>query len=434
METKQAFHEKEWVSLALICIFLNVLGFPGNYTRVFGGWLKPAVEYGAFFLELLLMLASSSDNIMEMKLLDLDYRFTPIYLFVSEVAVASMISTNNRSEEIVTVLRLAVTACFAIWLARNFTIEELLSHVLYSQVLFVIASVAFPVLFHAYDVRSASYRNSFVGIGGVKNVIAAELSFSLVMQMILLRIRTLRNKRPGRAFFVLAAVQIILLFMAKSTGAIITVLAMFVYLFFYQRRNDQTVNIGLIYLLTASGFLVAALTMMPLFAPLVEALGKDPTLTGRIPLWRQLITVMQQNKTFFGFGYGMFWRDQKAVDLVHAGFDKYSFMGNMTSGSHNDLLELLVNCGIMGVATFFLSMLLSFSDLHRADPDRRLFCSAFVIYFAVCGLMERTWTPFQFLTLFLFISMAYGRLTYSQASQGIPLTQPITAETENAEC
>ena len=106
------------------------------------------------------------------------------------------------------------------------------------------------------------------------------------------------------------------------------------------------------------------------------------------------------------------------MNLMHAGFDKYSFMAGMTSGSHNDLLELLANCGIMGVASFFLSMLLSFSRLRNADRDRKIFCSAFVLYFTIHGLTERTWTPFQYMTLFLFISMAHGRM----------------AETENAEC
>lgn len=429
METKQAFRRKKWVSLALIFIFLNVLGFPGNYTRVFGGWLKPAVEYGAFFLELLLMLASSSDNVMEMKLLDLDYRFAPVYLFVLEVAVTSMISTGNRSEEIVTVLRLMVTSLFAIWLARTFTLEELLTLVLYSQVLFVIASIAFPVLFPAYDVRSASYRNSFVGIGGVKNVIAGELSFCLILQMILLRIRELKKEHSERAYFAFAAIQVLLLILAKSAGAIITVLLVFVYLFIYQKRHEQPANIGLIYVLITSGFLVLALTMMPLFAPLLEMIGKDPTLTGRIPLWRQMIAVMQENKTFFGFGYGMFWRDQHAVDLMHAGFDKYSFMGNMASGSHNDLLELLANCGILGVAAFFLAMLLCFSGLQNADRDRILFCRTYVLYYTVHGLTERSWTPFQYMTLFLFIAMAQGRVSERKNAECSPSqlsSQPIT--------
>ena len=429
METKQAFRRKKWVSLALIFIFLNVLGFPGNYTRVFGGWLKPAVEYGAFFLELLLMLASSSDNVMEMKLLDLDYRFTPIYLFVFEVAVTSMISVSNRQEEIVTVLRLMVTACFAIWLTKTFSVEELLRIVLCSQVLFIIASVAFPVLFSAYDARSASYRNSFVGIGGVKNVIAGELSFGLILEMVLLRIKELKGERPGRIFFALGAVQVILLIMAKSAGAIITVLLIFAYVFIYQKRHTQPANIGLIYLLTASGFMVFALTMMSLFEPFLEMLGKDPTLTGRIPLWRQMIAVMQENKTFFGFGYGMFWRDQRAVNLMHAGFDKYSFMGNMTSGSHNDLLELLANCGILGVAAFFLTMVLCFLSLQNADLDRKIFCRTFVLYYTIHGLTERTWTPFQYMTLFLFIAMAQGRMTERENAECSPSqlsSQPIT--------
>ena len=77
---------------------------------------------------------------------------------------------------------------------------------------------------------------------------------------------------------------------------------------------------------------------MPAFAWIIELLGKDATLTGRIPLWKQIISVMTEHNTFTGFGYGMFWRDPQAVDLVHAAFEDDSFLGNMTSGAHNLLL------------------------------------------------------------------------------------------------
>ena len=145
---------------------------------------------------------------------------------------------------------------------------------------------------------------------------------------------------------------------------------------------------------------------MPLLAPLIEALGKDATLTGRIPLWNQMINVMSQHRTFTGYGYGSFWKDSEATGLMHQAFSGNSFMGNMTSGAHNNLLELWGNAGLIGVAALLAMVLICTRRRQEIAAGARHYVTMFMLYYMATGWTERHWGNYEYPLLFLFFSMA----------------------------
>ena len=159
-------------------------------------------------------------------------------------------------------------------------------------------------------------------------------------------------------------------------------------------------------MLLSIGFLIFALTIIPLFEPVLEMMGKDATLTGRTLLWPQVIKVMTENNTLTGFGYGMFWRNDAAVALIHAGFDENSFFGNMSSGAHNVVLELWLNTGLLGVASFFIMFLDAFRSLDRLPEDRYMVGTCYVMWFMLRGLMERSSGTYEFTLLYLYLAVA----------------------------
>ena len=394
-----------WISPALILILFVSLGFPGNYTKVFGFGIKPLFEYAAFVLQLLIMAVTSSNDMLEIKLLDMDFRFRPIYWFVFEIFISSMIVTSYRQDQFISCFRVMITAFFSLWMIKNISIKTLLKHLYYAQILFTAVSAAFPVLFPAYDIRSEEYEGVYVGILGVKNAAASELAFGLLMQTLLYMAMKEDDETPGILFYLTFSVQIILLLLTRGTGSLFMLAIPLLFAIHSMRQKKCSLDIGMIYLVVNFGFLFIALNILPLFEPLLNMLGKDATLTGRIPLWRQLISVMQQTHTLFGFGYGMFWRDQQAVDLMHAGFSEYSFMSQMTSGSHNNVMELLANDGIAGIAVFFLSILASTRHLKKAPLFTRIYVTSHLLFHMLHGLTERDWSNFQYGLVFLFISM-----------------------------
>ena len=112
--------------LMVIFIFLNSLGFPGNYMLVFGDFLGTIVDYSCFFMEILMILFSSSDNILDLKLIEIKKKYVGIYFFLIFVVVDSMLMTVSVKDEVITLIRLVVTALFALWLCDFFTVDQIL--------------------------------------------------------------------------------------------------------------------------------------------------------------------------------------------------------------------------------------------------------------------------------------------------------------------
>ena len=67
-----------WRDLFIVFILLDCYGFPGRYQAVFGTIFRTILDYGAFLLEIALMILSSGDSIMDIRLVDLKKRYIGI--------------------------------------------------------------------------------------------------------------------------------------------------------------------------------------------------------------------------------------------------------------------------------------------------------------------------------------------------------------------
>ncbi len=401
---RSASRKSSAIDLIISFIFLNSLGFPGNFTRVFGDWLGVVVEYVAFLLMIAVMLMTSADNVMEMVVLDLRKRYASIYLLAVVLFATSMVVTVSISKQTITCVRFTVTVMFTLWLCNQFSLQEVLERVYFAQILFIGVTIVFVVLFSSYVHReSAAYADDFVGLYSAKNGAGSELAFGILVQVVLLRLYKRQRKQVPREFIIVLAVQAVLLFMTHNVGAMLTLAVPAIYLLHFQPRwgVQWRLPLGWMYVVGSVGFLVVALTIIPLFSPLFEALGKDATLTGRTPLWEASLNLIMNNNTLMGYGYAMFWRDEAAVALLHSAFDENSFMAQQMSGSHNVLIEMLLNSGVLGVGTFFITMLATMKRIRELDEDRYIWCSGYVIFFMMYGFTERAFTTYEYLTMFL---------------------------------
>ncbi len=403
------------IDLVLILILLISFGFPGKYKLLIGNSMGMMLEYAAFIMEIALMLFSDTSNVMDVKLINIKGKYRGIYLLMAVYSVCSIyIVRDRRTEIIISCVRLTTTALFAIWMSENLSVKKILELTYWTEMIFMVASVffmfAFPRLY--YQDRGSSYMNDYVGLFNVKNEVASHLSFALLMQGLLLWI----YKREGKTyrdipfFLPFLGIQIVLMLKSHGLGSLFFAGISLTYLFLYGKvpmfSEKKRLRMGYIYIGTSIGFLLFAMTIIPLFAPVFEALGKDATLTGRTQLWPQIIRVMMANNTFTGFGYGMFWRNTAAVDLIHAGFDEYSFFGNMKSGAHNSILEIWLNTGLLGVSAHFFMLLDAFRNLNRLPEDRYIVGTCYVMWYMLCGLMERSSGTYEYTQLYLYLAVA----------------------------
>ena len=395
-----------YTELAVVFCILVSLGFPGQFTKIYGEKLSKLCEYAAFLLEIALIVTSNASRWDEIELLNLKRKYTPLYLYVGTVTVVSMLVTNYRSDQLITCLRWAVTMLFAIWLQEYFSLEGLLRIIAIAQGAFMVMTLFFIVRYPYYR-YDPEVPGAISGIVGTKNGCATECAFGILVTILLIR-NEHQRRRPLMRWLVLVGVQFGVLLLADATGALLTLLVALIPALLHRHMR---LPIGLMYVTVNIVFLFAMLTLMPLFSDFLYAIGKDPTLTGRIPLWRQIIEVMSSHKTMTGYGYGMFWRDPIGVSMIHMGFNRRrdGFMASMTSGAHNVLLEMWLNIGLIGIAAYFFALLQSFRRIEEMEESAYLFSLVLMVFLMVNGLTERCLgSNYDYKTLGLFLAMAMG--------------------------
>ena len=394
------------IDLAVLFILFHFLGFPGKLTNVLGNTIGTLIDYGCFALQIGLMLISSDSELLRLKLVDFKYRYIPLYLYaVSTILISIIAAGSGVKPYVISYTRFVVTMLFGIWLAERYTPEELLELWFKAQALYVLANLFFMVRYPgiAYRWHGVDGR-VLMGLVGVKNGFSKIMSFGMLIQFTLLRIKTDKKELPGISFFILLLLQVYMSLLNKSVGGMLFAILPAVYLFFLEPKLGKKgrLQLGFIYIIGSVGFLFMALTIMPILEPVFNYLGKDATLTGRVPLWRQTISVIMDTHSIFGWGYLRFWEYEPAYSLIHAGFEKGSFFAEMTAGSHNMILEIVLGTGLAGLSGFFLMFILSFRSVPHMREDQYVFCSSYLLMFFLKGLTERGMGAGDCMTLMLF--------------------------------
>jgi exopolysaccharide production protein ExoQ len=392
------------IEVLVVLAILVSLGFPGGLTEIYGTRLGDIMEYGAFFIQLLVMALSSGKSWQDIQVVNLDKKYVMLYAFAAVIFLESMMVTRYRSLQFITCTRLWVTIFFAIWVQERFSFARVIELICTAQAVFVFFILAF-ILRHpqaAFE-SGSTYVNALKGLYPSKNSMASELAFGILVMAFLVREK--RKSRKGYSLWMtILLIQGILMILCQATGAVFGMAAALILLFL---PEDMRLPLGWAYIGGSITFLFAALTLMPHLEWFFRAIGKDATLTGRIPLWNRILVVMMNHHTFTGYGYGMFWRDSQAIALIHAGFHEHSFLGTMTTGAHNMLLEFWLNSGLMGIAAFFAALLYSTRESAAIPQKTYLFASMLLMYLMINGLTERCLGGnYDYKTLSVFLVMA----------------------------
>ncbi len=380
------------VKTAIVFICFCYMGFPGKYADIISGGLNTFCEYGVFTLEILLMLSCGSSKVYDFQVINLKRKYIPVYFMLLVYFVDSMLVSRYPKLQIITCLRFSVMVLFALWLSDQYSVEQLLEVVQLAQCIFVIVQYGFLILFPGMAFGHESGGNDFIGLFETKNNCAQELALGIIVQVLLYLIKRKHGRRVSQGFIFLLVAQLILMLLCNARGAILSMSIPIVYILFLEPRNRifKSLPIGIVYIIGSVGFIIFSMTLLPLAKPILDLLGKDITLTGRTLLWKRILSVITQSHTFTGYGFGMFWRNASAVAKIHTGFQRNTFFGTMMTGSHNEILELWLNVGLIGLAAYFIAVLGSTVKVHLMPRDQYIFVSTYLIWYMMITWTERS--------------------------------------------
>lgn len=156
---------------------------------------------------------------------------------------------------------------------------------------------------------------------------------------------------------------------------------------------------AMVHTILASVIAAAAVAFMArdVFSYLVSSLGRDTTLTGRTPLWEQLLKMNDAH--WFGTGFESFFLGKRA-EMLWAMFTWHP------NEAHNGYLELYLNLGVVGLGLFLFVIVVGYRNVvHTFRSDRTsatlklAFLIAALIYNsteAAFKVMHPVWIVFLF--------------------------------------
>ena len=196
--------------------------------------------------------------------------------------------------------------------------------------------------------------------------------------------RTLGHRRAGLALFVVGLGCILA---SQSATALLVVLSVPGLAWFYAALARRR-GLGRV-LLVLAVLQIAAVLLFSLYAflgPILEALDRDPTLTGRVPLWA-LVDAQIARHMALGVGYGAFWTPSNPE-----AWRIWGELGWMAPHSHNGYRETLLGFGVGGTAIFAVVVARALwcgAGLQvRAPGEGWLWLNVWIAVFLVMNLTE----------------------------------------------
>lgn len=211
-----------------------------------------------------------------------------------------------------------------------------------------------------------------------------------------------------------------MLIMSQSVTALGVCLVMLVVLKFrriFQVPVRTFVIFGLAFLAIA---VPATIWFMANLDSFLLAIGKDPTLTGRIPLWQAVVGEIAK-RPILGYGYQAFWYSPEG-DRVH------TFLNWLPMHSHDGYLETTLALGFVGMTVLILGWLTNvmrgFRVYRSAETIEEFWPLFFLIFAAFDNIAESWMIMVNSLVWMLYVANTYWITRTAMEMQRVTVDDP----------
>lgn len=258
------------------------------------------------------------------------------------LAIASALWSTDPDLTLRRSIAFLATSAFGLFLAARFETRSLLKVMAVTfgtiALLSIVFAVALPELGRDVGENAGDWR----GIFNQKNNLAQAMVLGAVV-FLLLRRQVLRGRWVITLGAVVCCGVMLMTTSATAPAVLLTLVAMVPLLRAIRWRSTLVVPVLLGSLLTAS---LAALWFLQVKDEILVSLGKDPTLTGRTPMW-EAVTDMIAREPLLGYGYSAFWTGWNGPAR-----EVWRAIGWTTPNAHSGYLDLALQLGLVGLLVF----------------------------------------------------------------------------------
>ncbi len=272
----------------------------------------------------------------------------PSLLALPVLAVASTAWSQDPLQSfLLGTLALAGTI-FAFYLCIRLSPEEQMELFLLVGIAVVLSSIVLAVLVPSVGVMQLDGKGAWQGLFNHKNRCAMGMAFLLTPGLFFAAPHMVRkNLKWG---FIVLSLFLIGMTQSRTGWIIVLLLLLFVPVIHLFTRVSGREKF-LITMVLSGLAIVATFVVAENYVAIIRVLGKDPTLTGRVQIWRAVLPPIFK-QPLLGFGYSAFWLGTKgeSVNVVLAtGFRNLA-------NAENGILQLWLELGIVGVSIFLYTL------------------------------------------------------------------------------
>ena len=270
----------------------------------------------------------------------------PLLLMLPTMTVASMLWSQTPFLTLCSSVGMVGLTVLAAQTAKKYSWAEL--EQLLRWVLTVIGLLSVPIALFLPSLRL--YGDAWGGFVSNSKLLGSLMALNVILWLV----RLVYEPKGKILAAGMIGLSIVINIFTLAKSSLIT-LAVLLYLFFSLRllqfyKFRQSI-IVFIFLIVMS--ILLALAVSAGIELIFQALGKDPTLTGRTVFWEQLIDTIARSP--LGYGYNGFWQPWRGIE------NPAVFIGAGLEGdyrpphAHNGFLDVGLQLGFIGLLIFLLS-------------------------------------------------------------------------------
>jgi len=238
-------------------------------------------------------------------------------------------------------MALTLSLVFGVYLASRFSKKEQFRLLAWAFAVCIIFSFIFELL----GLNPSEGSPGWYGVFDIKNTLGQNMVLSAMMFWFWKKVEPEHRGLATAGF--LTSVTLLALSLS-ATAVVVFALLMFLlpYLQWMLRRSIGGVAFGIMFLVSAG--IVSVLYSVTHLQEVTGFLGRDPALTGRVPLWI-VSAVMALQRPWFGYGFNAFWLPgQTYIPRM------WHLLTWAPPQAHNGILELWLELGLIGTGLFLL--------------------------------------------------------------------------------
>lgn len=376
-----------YVERAMVVLTTSVLlaGLPVDWFRtrvdvVDEGNLKLVVAWLLLMLLGVLRVIGSLDSVLRVIKLE-----TTIFAF-SGLALASLFWSADIGETIRQATILIAIAFYGVYLILRFQLVQIVRLLAVTFTINAACSFLFVFAFPAYGLSPAG---QWIGVYYQKNA----LGFAATLAMPLLIVAARMTPRVRLVFYGAAVGHGVLLFFSESKTMYVAGFGSVVLLGVYRLFRGRRTLRGAVLLSLAGSSLFTIAFATANIGILAKWLDKDVSLTGRVPLWEDLIPVVLE-RVALGHGYRAAFGGY--FSPVHEIWIKHTWQ---PPHAHNGLFHIWLELGLVGLVLFLIGF---FRAVKRAIHAVNLVPGAIGLW------------PLAFLSTSLLVSITESGITATE--------------------